>query len=172
MHATTATIDICVNRTYRPNIPNLERPYWYATPQAHAITALNRNKPYWSATPQASRIGPQHLRLKAYNPSWAHGLTLATTFPEKSTLLRWIRPLVFVKCVRAVAIDADMLKSQTSATSRQSNPSGRTWIDGYHRVCTTVPTSDRSTHLYECRVCLLTAKDRKPDLRRVHRVSI
>nr|CAD1833481.1 unnamed protein product [Ananas comosus var. bracteatus] len=62
--------------------------------------------------------------LKAYNPSWAHGLTHPTTFPEKNTFLRWIRPLVFVKSVRAVAINADMLNSQTSATSRQSNPSG------------------------------------------------
>nr|CAD1825882.1 unnamed protein product [Ananas comosus var. bracteatus] len=95
----------------------------------YASTDNESKVPIWNSRIETSHFGPQHLRLKAYNPSWAHGLAHPTTFLEKNTFLRWIRPLVFVKCVRAVAIDANMLNSQTSATSRQSNPSGAT--EGY-----------------------------------------
>nr|CAD1832737.1 unnamed protein product [Ananas comosus var. bracteatus] len=74
---------------------------------------------------RTANLKPMPLLLSnAYNPSRAHELTPATTFPKKEYFLRWIRPPVFVKCDEYRAVNADMLKIQTSATSRQSCPQG------------------------------------------------
>nr|CAD1842501.1 unnamed protein product [Ananas comosus var. bracteatus] len=63
-------------------------------------------------------------------------------------------------------VSGNIVQSSTYNISMDNNKRAR--VRNHHRACTTVPTSDRSTHLYNCRACLLTAKERQQDLWRVH----
>nr|CAD1840592.1 unnamed protein product [Ananas comosus var. bracteatus] len=115
----------CNRRRHRPLPPLLSRPW---VPQADESEGYSPDQEELnnSTGPQAKATICSHL---ACNPSTkttplGSRVGCTTTFPEKNTLLRGINPLVYVKCTRAVAINADMINSQTSATSRQSPPLG------------------------------------------------
>nr|CAD1844225.1 unnamed protein product [Ananas comosus var. bracteatus] len=109
---------VCSQRNYRKKdkwVPQADEGEEYSPdqeeinnsmgPQAKATTCLHLAcNPSTKTTPLGSRVG------------------CTTTFSEKNTLLRGINPLVYVKCTRAVAINADMINSQLSAISRQSPP--------------------------------------------------
>ncbi|OAY75854.1 hypothetical protein ACMD2_25382 [Ananas comosus] len=85
IYATTATIDICVNRSRSPKVPNLKPMLSWSAPQ----------------TSSQCPGGPHRNTSRQ-----AHGLSPFNHFSGKEHSLRWIRPPVFVKCDEYRAINA------------------------------------------------------------------
>ena len=99
----TATINICVNRSRSPKVPNLTNALLVST----------------------ADLKPMPLLLSsAYNPSRAHGLSPFNHFSGKEHSLRWIRPPVFVKCDEYRAINIICSKINRRQPADNPTPQG------------------------------------------------